>query len=267
MRQKLKAFVLMSFLLFLFSCGGYETHVINTVHKDGSITRKVIVKNDKNDFPFKKFRVPVDSTWQSQITFKLNEKEDTVWIFTAEKEFASAEELNFAYRADSGKNQDLSRTAVFTKKFRWFSTVYRFAEKVDKILTIKCPLSDFYSKEELEFVYLPGFVQEDLKSGSDSLVYTALADSVDTKSEFWLTTSLVKQWTQLLGGLFESNPDVDSTMQILREHEDQLARQITFLDADDDSILIATIGEKFFNEHEAEIDSRSEEHTSELQSH
>ena len=255
MKQKIKVFVSVISLLFLFSCGGYETQVINTIHSDGSVTRKVIVKNKKNDFSFDKFKVPVDSTWQSKITYEISAEEDTVWIYTALKEFKSAEAINLAYRADSGTNRDLPRTAFFTKSFRWFTTVYRFTEKVDKTLTIDCPMSDFFSEKEAEFMYMPDFVQEDLKTGSDSLAYTALADSADSKSEFWLTTSLVKQWTQLLDGLLENNPGVDSTMQVLREHEDQLARQITFLDADDDSILIATVGERFFNEHKTEIDS------------
>jgi len=255
MLQKFKTIISVSFLLLLFSCGGYKTRVINTVHKDGSVTRMVIVKNHKNDFSFDKFKVPVDSTWQSEITFELNEKKDTVWTFTALKEFENVESLNLAYKADSGANRELPRHAFFSKSFRWFTTVFKFTERVDKTLTIDCPMTDFYSPNELEFMYLPDFVQEDLKSGADSLVYKALADSVDSKSELWFNSSLVKQWIDLLEGLLKTSPEVDSTIQKLRANDEQLARMMTIMDDNDDSLLIATIGKEFFDDHKTEIDS------------
>ena len=46
MKRKIKISLLFIFMTMLFSCD-YETHVINTVHEDGSVTRTVIVKNSE----------------------------------------------------------------------------------------------------------------------------------------------------------------------------------------------------------------------------
>ena len=43
MKRKYKVPLMILSLIFLFSCGGYETRVINTIHQDGSITRIVSI--------------------------------------------------------------------------------------------------------------------------------------------------------------------------------------------------------------------------------
>ena len=96
MKRKYKVPLMIISLIFLFSCGGYETKVINTIHQDGSITRIVSMRNDKPEFDPEEYRVPVDSTWNIEITMEI-EEEDTTWFLTAEKHFNSVEELNAAY--------------------------------------------------------------------------------------------------------------------------------------------------------------------------
>ena len=49
MKRKVKITLTLLSMVLLFSCD-YETYVINTVHKDGSVTRKVIMKNSEEKF-------------------------------------------------------------------------------------------------------------------------------------------------------------------------------------------------------------------------
>ena len=142
MKQKYKVPLMIISLIFLFSCGGYETRVINTIHEDGSITRIVSMKGDKQDFDPEEYRVPVDSTWNIEITMEI-EDEDTTWFLTAEKYFQSVEELNASYDNDIGTNKKLPRSASFSKQFRWFNTHYRFSEKIEQTLNVDCKLSEF----------------------------------------------------------------------------------------------------------------------------
>lgn len=139
MKQKLYRFISLLSLIFLSSCG-LKTHVINIVHTDGSITRIVTMKSQDKDFDQKDFRVPVDSTWETTTDFEINDDQDTIWIFTAEKHFANVAEINSDYNNDSGANKDLKRSAHFEKKFRWFTTLFRFSEKIERQLNVDCPV-------------------------------------------------------------------------------------------------------------------------------
>jgi len=230
MKWKVKISITILSMVLLFSCD-YDTHVINTVHEDGSVTRKVIVKNDnEREFEPKNFRVPIDSTWTIEYTDELDENNDTIWILTAEKHFASVAGINVEYINDTGSNRDLKRRADFSKSFKWFTTVFRYSEIVEKVLTITCPASDFLSEEELAFYYLPDKVKGDLKSGSDSLRYRALADTVETKSETWMWTGMVRQYIEIFYDLFGDLPDLDIKKEEMSEKESAFVHQIIAMD-------------------------------------
>jgi len=218
MKQKVKITLTLLSMVMLFSCD-YETQVINMVHKDGSVTRKVIMKNSEEKFEPEKYRVPVDSTWQTQIDIDINENGDTSWILTAEKYFASVEDINDEYMSDQGSNQYLERKAHFSKSFKWFTTVFRYSETIDKFMTIACPVSDYLSDEEIKFFYLPGNVRTELQNGNDSLKYEVLSDTIDMKSEVWMWTSFVRQWIEIFYDLFGDYPDltIDKEEMLLKE--------------------------------------------------
>lgn len=230
MKKKVKlSFVILS-MIMLFSCD-YETHVINTVHEDGSITRKVIVINDtEREFKPKNFRVPIDSTWQTNITVDVNDQNDSTWTLTAEKHFASVDEINEEYKADNGSNKALQRAADFSRKFKWFTTVFRYTETIEKSLTTTCPISDFLTEEELKFFYLPDNVKSDLRNGSDSLVYEVLSDTIDVKSEIWMWTSLVRQWIDIFYDRFGDHPDLALDKEVMSSKESEFVHQIIYLD-------------------------------------
>ena len=76
MKRKIKISILFVSLVIMISCIT-ETIVVNTVHEDGSVTRKVTMKSDEELICPEDYRVPVDSTWQTEITFEVSEKNDT----------------------------------------------------------------------------------------------------------------------------------------------------------------------------------------------
>lgn len=253
-------------LLMVLSCDYKKTHVINTIHTDGSITRKVKVETNNRDYlEFNKIAVPMDSTWQIDIQMetKISEEDkevtDTIWYLTAEKHFASVDEINQAYQNDAGANKGLKRSATFNKRFRWFSTVYRYREKVDKVLTIDCPLSDFLTEEELTFTKLPDPVQDSLKAGPDSLMYKDIKD----KTETWMMVSEIRQMIEVFYDHFGTDP------RLTRSKEDMLSRDMHIVNTmqndtvdnengtenHQDSLMRVAFGETFYTEFKTEIDS------------
>ncbi len=271
MKRKVKITLTLLSMVMLFSCN-YKTYVINTVHKDGSVTRKVTMKNSEENFEPGKYRVPVDSTWQTQIDIDINEKGDTSWILTAEKYFASVEEINKEYINDQGSNQHLKRKARFSKSFKWFTTVFRYSETIDKFMTVTCPVSDFLSDEELKFFYLPGNVMSELKNGTDSLKYEALSDTVNTKSEIWMWTSYVRQWIEIFYDLFGDHPDLsidkeemlskesDVVKQLIDyeegEKEKEIEQEVKDEEPDDIELVVTSVlGKEFYSTFRSEIDS------------
>ena len=126
-------------LVMLVSCDEPETVVTNIIHKDGSITRHVVMKSNKNNFRQSEIQVPIDTTWAVNDSCIISEKGDTSWIRTAEKHYADIKELNNGYKNDSSCNRMAVRSAYLKTNFRWFNTIYRFSEKIDKNLSIRIP--------------------------------------------------------------------------------------------------------------------------------
>ena len=255
MKKKYLAQVLLVSMFWLASCGGYETRVINTVHADGSITRKVIMKNDTPEFLPENFRVPVDSTWTTSTVFKINENQDTTWIYTAEKHFNNTGEINLEYRNDSGANSRLSREAHFSKKFKWFNTIFRFSEVIDQVLTVDCKPSEFLSDEELSYMYLPGEIQDELLAGPDSIYYKTMADTLETKFDRWLLTGLVREWIKSFYDLFGSHPDLKISQEEMLGKESRLVEEFIVDDVDEEEVVKNVLGEEFYARFETEIDS------------
>jgi len=254
MKPRFKTQFIILSLLFLFSCGGYETRVINTIHKDGSITRIVTMKNDTCEFLPEKYRVPVDSTWNMEISMEI-EDEDTSWCLTAEKYFNSVDELNLAYDKDTGTNEELPRSASFSKQFRWFNTHYRFSEKIDQTLHVDCKLSEFFKDEELSFFYLPNKVQEELKNGTDSLKYMALNDTIEPIFELWLFTGLVREWIEIFYDLTEDHPELDISREEMRTREAQFIEQLILDELDEEETFKKVLGVNFYESFKTQIDS------------
>jgi hypothetical protein len=221
-RKSFKLIVLM-ILLIVGSCDEPETVVTNIVHPDGSITRTIEMKSTKNKFDLKILQVPFDSTWAIKDTIITGEKGDTTWIKTAVKLFKNVEEINREYLADKGANKKFSREAEFIKKFRWFNTIIRFDEKIDKIMMNGYPIRDYLNEEELNFLYSPGSVISEKLGGTDSLKYKILNDTINHKTDIWLLKSMVSEWIGEFSGLTAGKEGSKLRAESLKAREDVLA--------------------------------------------
>ncbi len=242
--------VLLVVLLIGFSCDEPKTTVTNIVHPDGSVTRKIEMRNSKNLFKLSDQQVPFDSTWVIKDTIVIGVKSDTTWIKTAEKLFRNVEEINNSYLTNKGANKEFKRESAFNKRFRWFNTEYRFSEAIDKIMSHGYPVKDFLNHEELEYFYSPENITSEKLRSADSLKYRALEDTLKKKTDLWLEKSLVSEWVYEFSRLIAGKPGNDLSSESLKAREDEFLKIIAKYDNKFDSlwangvILKEMIGEK-----------------------
>jgi hypothetical protein len=261
-RKSLKLTVIM-ILLIIVSCDDPVTVVTNYVHPDGSVTRRIEMKNVANSFEVSALKVPFDSTWTIKDSLEISEEGDTTWVKRAEKLFKNTDEINLAYLADTGANKDISRHASFEKRFRWFNTEYRFSEEVHKKVADGYPLKDFLNSEELQFFYSPAEFQESQKGGPDSLKFKILSDTIDFKIEKWSGKNLVLAWIREFSKLIDNKEGSKSIIESLKLKEDEIAYLIIKYQDKFDSlwnngiILKQYIGDENYERFKLETDSAS----------
>jgi hypothetical protein len=222
-KKPLKIAVIM-ILALITSCDEPETVVTDIIHTDGSVTRRIGMKNTENKFDIHKIQVPFDSTWIVKDSLEFNEKGDTTWVKRAEKNYSSIDAINLSYRSDSGSNKSKSRRTEFKKKFRWFNTEYRFAEIVEKELSYGYPVSDFLNKEELQYFYSPKDIMDKLVEGPDSLKYKALKDTISSKTDRWIFKSAMAEWIGDFSKLAGSKATGDMSFDALKAREDEFLK-------------------------------------------
>lgn len=209
----------------VISCDDPVTVVTNYVHPDGSVTRKIEMRNVVNKFEQSKLQIPFDETWTIKDSIEINEKGDTIWVKRAEKLFAGIEEINSAYKLDSGVNSEASRSASFRKSFKWFNTTFRFSERIDAKITGGYPVQDFLNKDELLYFYSPQNLIDEQNRGADSLKFKTLKDSIDIKTERWALKNLVSGWINAFGKLTEAK-DSKEMVSDLRKRESEIFETI-----------------------------------------
>jgi len=258
--------LIVSFLIvFAVSCEEPETVVTNFVHPDGSVTRRIEMRspNDKSEDRFKTsdLQVPFDNTWTVRDSMEISDKGDTTWVRRAEKLFKNTTEIDNSYRNDSGANRGIVRKAEFSRKFRWFNTEYRFAEKIDKKMKYGYPIADFLNEEELKYFYSPESVKDVYQNGPDSLKYRAYGDTEDSKTDLWLSKSLVSEWIGIFSGFTEGKGGNDLSFKLLKAREDEFVTILTRNEQNFDSLwtngilLRELIGEDNAQKFKTEADS------------
>jgi len=264
MKRKSIKTVVSIFLVMAASCGEPETVVTNIVHPDGSVTRKLEMRSGDSEFDASDIQVPFDSTWIVRDSLEIDEDGDTTWVKRAEKFFASIDEINKDYMADSSANRVTIRSAEFTKKFKWFNTEYRFAEIIENTMSNGYPVSDFLNEEELDWFYSPENVAIDKLAGPDSSKYKALSDTVDAKADKWMYKSLVSEWIAKFKEFAQGKPGLDETVEILKENEGMFTSFILEDEEKFDSlwangiIMKELIGEESTLRFQADADSAQE---------
>jgi hypothetical protein len=210
-RFKLVALLIM---MIAFSCDEPVTVVTNIVHADGSVTRKIEMRNTKNNFEKSGLQVPFDRTWVIRDTVEVGVKGDTTWIKRAEKVFRNVDEINATYRNDASTNGMFPRHVSFSRKFRWFNTSYRYSEIIKGRMSGGYPLKDFLNDSELYYFYAPEDLKYSKLQGPDSLKYKMLADTIDKKTSDWNLKNLaavwVKEFSELTAG--KAEPELSSEL-------------------------------------------------------
>lgn len=261
MKVKTLRSILIVAIMMVFSCDEPETIVTDIVHRDGSVTRRIEMKNQENKFKISSLQVPFDSTWTMKDSIAIDAKHDTTWFKTVEKQFKNVSEINESYYKDKGANRAVSRKAEFIRKFKWFNTEYRFSEIIDKKLSYGYPVKDFLNKDELKYFYSPVSDNIEKYQTSDSLRIKALEDTVNTKVEYWTTKSLASEWIGEFSRLTEGRAADDMTRQSLKARENEFVRIIDINNDKFDSlwakgvILKEFIGENNAKKYKTEADT------------
>jgi hypothetical protein len=261
--KKLKLIV--SFiLLMIYSCDDPETVVTNIIHKDGSITRRVEMRRNNNNFRQSEIQIPIDTTWTIKDSCIISEKGDTSWIRTAEKHFADINELNNDYKNDSSCNRKAVRSASLKTNFRWFNTIYRFSEMIEKNLSNGYPVSGFLSDEELQWFYTPWNDQEAKRDGIDSVRYRVLSDSVNSRTNEWFFNSIVSEWVHDFSGQIYRKDSKVLPEDTLKIWEKRMLQILKTSEKDFDSLwksgiaLESSIGKVYAEKYRIEADSSLE---------
>ncbi len=255
MKYKLLKNLALVALLFAVSCDEPQTLVTDIIHPDGSVLRRIEMRNKKNNFKPSAVQVPIDSTWTIKDSIAIGAKNDTTWFRTAEKSFKNVGEINREYQSEKGINRKLSRNAAFTKKFRWFNTIYSFSETIDKSLLYGYPPEKFLSKEELEFFRLPESESSARLSGPDSIKYKLLKDKTEKDSEKYFWTSGVSEWIGEFSQLTRGRAGEEISERRLKLLEGAIVDSIINDKIKNDSLVISRfLGEdnyrKFKTEHD-----------------
>jgi hypothetical protein len=211
-------------LVMAASCNDPETIVTNIVHPDGSVTRKIEMRNIENKFELSHLQVPFDSTWSIRDSLEISEKGDTTWVKRAEKLFESVQDINRQYAADSSANKDFARHAEFGKKFKWFNTEYDFTEVIDKKMKYGYPVADFLNQDELLWFYTPDNLKTEKKNGSDSLKYRIFSDTMDKKLERWYLKNIVSEWIGEFTLLSDGKADSGLEKGTLKQRENEFVK-------------------------------------------
>lgn len=227
-----------------------EVIVTNTVHVDGSITRRVEIRNTEDEFSKDFYLVPIDSSWSIVHSTEVSEDGDTTWVMMAEKFFANAELINSDYAAADGMNSYMERTASFRKRFRWFNTHFIFSERVEKFIDDGHPMASFLNSEEMDFIRLPGSVAYELLSGQDSLRYRAMTERTDSVMNVWMEQGFIRSWMASSTRLLTSAGADSALTNSFSSREGELLEKFSF-DFDTDSQIDSLMGVLFQKETEA----------------
>jgi len=213
-------------VISVVSCDEPETVVTNYVHPDGSVTRKIEMRNLENKFDKSGIQVPFDSTWTITDSIEIEKEGDTIWVKRGVKNFINIDEINLSYKADSGANKEISRQTGFRKRFKWFNTEFRFSEKIDKKMKFGYPVSEVLNEEELKYFYSPEGLKHDNDWGPDSLKFRALNDSIKLKTDTWTAKNLVAEWIGAFSELTREKTGSDISHESLKAREDEFVRII-----------------------------------------
>lgn len=255
MKRRVSLIFITFLMLVISSCERPDALVINIVHSDGSVMREIILTHTKDEFDLYDCQVPVDSTWNITMDYDISEKGDTTYTLTAVKEFESVKGINALYSEYEGSNPRMKREAEFQKKFRWFTTLYRYTEHVDKAIDGYSP-EDFFTEEELDFFYMPDkLVEARLEEADSTQVKKNIIEPMEEKFDIWLGRSLVKAMIGKIADTVSVDPNIDIDIKILQEKEEAIAESILISELDEAQVLDSLLREDYYESNRVLLDT------------
>lgn len=240
--------------LFTGGCNEPETVVTNTVFADGSVRRHVEMKGDRAFRDPELFRVPVDSTWSFEFSFDVGEDGDTIWTTEAEKFFTSADQISSGYAVSEDINSSGERSCSFSSSFRWFRTRYEFTERVEGVFETEITAEEFLSTDEMNFFMLPRWMREELLTGSDSLAYRNLADSLEISVNRWVESVVFHAFREEVKRLLREDEAGAAVLSRFDSVSGEAFSRLT-PSLDFDSLLNDVGGEEFMARYGSYLDS------------
>lgn len=144
--------LLLLLALLLFTACDHEVAMKTRVSEDGSITKKITLKNkDKNSETTNYFGISEDSGWTITREPSVSEKNQDKIDLSFEKEFSSVEEFN--QELNTTADTLFAIEATFSRQFRWFYTYIHFSETYKAIDRFEhVSQEDYFTQEDFAFI-------------------------------------------------------------------------------------------------------------------
>lgn len=220
------------FLLLLLLEGCLDITTTTRLHLDGSLTRSVFLEGDLSDIQLGSRLLAIDSTW-AKVTDTTASGNQRV---TATREFKSSEE---ATRALSGiPTKKIGIALNVEKRFRWFTTTYRYEETWRKLNPFdRVPMSNYLSKREIEMFLAAKSGKDSTDTPGDQLAKKAAEERAN---EWTRRNAFEEYFNRILDGAKAVN-DPSLPVDTIRAAKDRIYKRISeLMDSDkmknDDSV-------------------------------
>ena len=177
--------VLAPLLLASLIQGCLDINTTTRVHPDGSLTRSVEISGDSSEVALGCRLMGIDSSWAQMTDTAANHKP----ALTATKQFRSYEEANKTLAGVPLKKIDI--VLKLEKRFRWFTTIYRYEETWKRVYTFDhVPLSNYLSTWEIDMFRSRMGRQDSIKTPGDKQAMEAAAK----RAEKWVVRNFFEEY-------------------------------------------------------------------------
>jgi hypothetical protein len=174
-----KSKVIITFVLFVLISGCKEITTTTTVHKDGSLTRRIEVNDDSSAARVLAYPMPTADGWRrEQIEDTLSSEKKSQWRVT--KRFNNVRQLREELALQTEK---IHLRPEVIKQHRGFYTYYTYRETLACYNRLPLPLSNYLNSDEIYLLTL---------DGDSSEVSKAAQDEAEAKYERWQSHAVME---------------------------------------------------------------------------
>jgi len=207
---------------FLILWGCIEYNITTRIMPDGHIHRTIIVRGDSSNVLSGSYPVPSDSTWRLATRLEPRNESDAddsmIYVYEAHKEFGDFNELNQAFYNDSANGERTRIRVKLERKNKGFFRHYRYSETYSRLFPFHAqPLERYLNKTELRvflaedsdiyyspvkdsILLAPKTFKRPVLTESDSLRYSEIRNSIQTRFESWQKMNIYQDFYELISG-------------------------------------------------------------------